>query len=77
MAVLEMLAEMIGSVELLARIALAEFVHVLEMTYAVLPVLFVFPASGELLTAVSTYVRLAGPGCAVVKCPLVPGQGRT
>ena len=76
MAVLEVLAEMIRSVELLARVALAEFVHVLEMAYAVLPVLFVFPAPRELLTAVSTDVRLTGLGCAIVECPFVSGQGR-
>lgn len=76
MAVLEVLAEMIGSVELLARIALAEFVHILEMANTVVPVLFLFPAPGKLLTAVSTNIRLTESCGAVMKSAFVPGQGR-
>lgn len=76
MAVLEVLAEMIGSVELLARVALAEFVHILEMANTVVPVLFLFPAPGKLLTAVSTNIRLTEPCGAVMKRAFVRGQGR-
>jgi hypothetical protein len=39
MAVLEVLAEVVCAVELLARVAFAEFVDLLEMTKPVVPVL--------------------------------------
>ncbi len=75
---LEMLAEVVCAVELLAGVAFPELVHVLKMPDAVLPILFadsgaalVLAAPGKLLAAIPAKVSLAGPCRAVVKCPLV------
>lgn len=84
MAVLEVLAEVVGAVELLARVALAELVHALEVPHAVFPVLVArhrpvraLARPGELLAAVAAHVGLAGPCRALVERPLPAGQGRT
>lgn len=83
-AVLEVLAEVVGTVELLARVALAKLVHVLEMTDPVLPVLVAdansglgLPGSGKLIPAVPANVGFAGPCGAVVERPLIASQRRT
>lgn len=56
MAVLEMLAEVIGAVELLRLVTLAELVHVIQVLGPQIPVCGV----GELLTAVSANVGRGG-----------------
>ena len=84
MAVFEVLAEVVGAVELLARVALSEFVDILEMSDPVLPVLVAdanpalnLARPGKLFPAVPTNIGLAWPCCAVVEGPLIPGQCRT
>ena len=81
MTVLEVLAEVVGSVELLARVALAEFVHVLEMPDTVLPVLvahanpaLVLAGPGEFVPAVPANVGFVRPCGAVVERPLIARQ---
>ncbi len=41
MAVLEMLAEVVRTIEFLAQVTLAEFVYVLEVADAILPILII------------------------------------
>lgn len=57
MAVLEMLPEVIGAVELLRLVALAELVHVVQVLGAQVPVGGVV---GELVAAVAAYVGGSG-----------------
>lgn len=70
MAVLEVLSEMIGPVELLGAIAFAELVVILQVTHALVPILFgdmphvpcrAQTRSGELLTTVSAGVGFTRP----------------
>ena len=82
-AVFEVLAEVVGPVELLARVALAELVHVLKMPDAIFPFLIrradsalALPGPGEFLPAVSANVSFAGPGSAIVERPLIARQRR-
>lgn len=84
MAVLEVLAEMIGPVKLLARVALPKFVHVLKMPDAILPILLVdtgcalvIAATRKFFSTVSTDVGFTGSGRAVVECALIACQCRT
>jgi hypothetical protein len=93
MAVLEMLAEVIRSVELLRRVALAELVHILQMAYPLFPILLrsmswrhttaqgtaAWPASrpSKLFTTVPASVGLTRPGRRFVERPVVSRQCRT
>lgn len=85
MTVLKVLAEVVGSVELFARVALAKLVHVLKMPDAVLPVglahasppMVLAARPGELFAAVAANVGFPGPGGTVVECSFVSRQGRT
>lgn len=93
MRVLEVLAEVVCTEELLARVALAELVHLLEVAYALLPVLVRRrthrdasagrsrsdgrPAAVVVLAAVAARVGLARMGRALVECTVVALQGRT
>lgn len=83
MAVLQVLAEVVGSIKLLTRVALAEFVHILEMSDAVLQILFahahdalVLACPWEFVSTVSTDIDFTGFCRAVVERPLVPRQSR-
>ena len=85
MAVLEMLAEMVGAVELLARVAFAKFVRILEMDDALLQVLVRDetavlvpgrPCPLKLLAAIPAAVGLARVGRALVESSLVARQRR-
>lgn len=75
-----MLSEVIGPVELLGAITLAKLVVVLQMTHALVPVLFSdMPhvtrrgqtRSSKLLTAVSAGVGFTRPCGGFVECPVV------
>lgn len=74
-----MLPKVVGPVELLAGIALAEFVDILEMANPLLPVLVgdagVWPVASKLLSAVSARVGFTRCCRAVVEGPLVARQG--
>lgn len=78
MAMFEVLAEMVSPVELFARIALAELVHVLEVPDSILQILFahtwdtlVPSGPGELVSTVSANVGFTRFRRAVMECPLV------
>ena len=85
MAVLEMLAEMVGAVEFLARVAFAKFVRILQMDDALFQVLVRDettvlvprrPCPLKLLAAITAAVGLARVGRALVKSSLVARQRR-
>lgn len=79
-AVLEVLAEVVGTEELLAAVALPELVHLLQMPDSFLPILVCDvpmcrsagrdTAPGEVLAAVAAGIRFAGPVCALVERPV-------
>jgi hypothetical protein len=80
---LQVLAKMVRAEELLARVALAELVCVLQMSDALVPVLIGnvswrsaahLTGPGELFAAISARVGLARARCAVVEGPLVTCQ---
>lgn len=78
MAVFEMLPEVVCPEELLAGIALAELVHVLQMPDTVLPILLtskdasrIASCTGKFFTAIATRISLTRPRAAVVECAIV------
>lgn len=79
--VLEMLPEMVSTEELLARVALPELVHLLQMAQSVVPVLLrrkactaSTTAACKLFAAVSARVSFTGAVCALVESFVVPGE---
>jgi len=85
MAVLEVLTEMICTVKLLARVALAELVYLLQVANAFFPILFAcaqtslgtFAAASpvKLFAAITTDVHLSRSCGAFMKRSFIAGQG--
>jgi hypothetical protein len=86
MAVLEMLAEMTRSEELLSRVALAELVYLLQVSYALIPILvashlaplktYGIPRTVEVFSTVPTRVSLAWKARRLVERAVVAVQRR-
>jgi hypothetical protein len=88
MTVLEMLAEVVGAEELLARVALSELVDILKVTDSLFPVLLAGKAAcllttrcrrsrpDKLIAAVATCVGLAWTARTLMESPLVTGERR-
>jgi len=77
MTMLEMLSEVIGAIELLARVAFSEFVDFLKMSHAVFPIGIGYlprpcrsTASCKLITAIATCVGLTGSTGALMESPI-------
>ena len=78
MAVLEMLSEVIRTVKLLAGITFAKFMHLLQVSQPLIPVMLRWvprpsdtSAAAELLSTVSTCVSFTWPVAAVVESPII------
>jgi hypothetical protein len=83
-AVFEVLAEVVGAIKLLGRIALAKFVSVLKVPDPLLMVLVsddesavrATPSSGKFFSAIAAHIGLARSRCAVVECAIVALERR-
>lgn len=78
MAVLQMLSEVIRTIELLAGITFAEFMHLLQMSQPLIPVVFRrvprtadTTATSEFLPTIAARVSFAWPVRAIMKCPVI------
>jgi len=77
-AVLQVLPEVVGPIEFLAGVALAELVDLLQMTDSVIPVLIcrlsrpsLTTAAHEFFTAVAANIDLPRVSCTIVESPII------
>lgn len=78
MAVLQVLSEVIRTIELLAGITFAEFMHFLQMSQPLIPVVFRrvprtadAAAASKFLPAIAARVSFAWPVRTIMKCPII------